>query len=87
MDKNCIMLSLNYIMNTCILFCREKSVVLGVSTGNRVQNFARLVIVSRVSGVAGLGSDKRCSYYIALPQGFCIMFSLLQTDLVWGQHG
>jgi hypothetical protein len=48
-----------------------------------VPNFARLMIVSRASGVAGLGGDKRCSYYVTLPQGFCITFSLLQTDLVY----
>jgi hypothetical protein len=48
-----------------------------------VPNFARLMIVSRVSGVAGLGGDKIPSYYVTLPQVFCITFSLLQTDLVY----
>jgi hypothetical protein len=31
----------------------------------------------------GLGGDKRPSSYIILPYGFCITFSVLQTDLVY----
>jgi len=36
--------------------------------------------------MAGLGGDKRPSSYIILPHGFCITFSVLQTDLVFDVH-
>jgi hypothetical protein len=48
-----------------------------------VPNFARLMFVSRVSGVAGLGGDKRPSYCVTLPHVFCVTFCLLETDLVY----
>jgi hypothetical protein len=65
------------------IFVEKSLCFLGLAVVKGVPNFARLMIVSRASGVAGLGGDKRRSYYVTLPQGFCITFSLLQTDLVY----